>query len=547
MKKISILFCAILLAMSSIAQNNLRVKQPYIPILLERTDNILHYIRLDAKDSKVLNSLTLEFSGDVNLEEVETIRLFYGGTEAVEREGQIHYAPTDYISSSTRGWTHSAIKDYSVLKDEVKRIDRKIILQADQKLFPDINYFWISIEMKKDANLSSTISSQITQILVDREAKAIQDDTSTHTPRRLAAGVRYAWDDGAAAYRIPGLVTTNDGTLLAVYDVRYNSSVDLQEYVDVGVSRSIDKGQTWEDMRLVMNFGEYGGLPRAQNGVGDPAILVDKTTGRIWVIAAWTHGMGNGRAWHNSKQGQGLTETAQLVLTKSDDDGKTWSQPINITQQIKDPECFFLLQGPGKGISMKDGTLVFPSQYIGADRVPNAGIIYSKDKGKTWNIHQHARNNTTESQVIELEDGTLMLNMRDNRGGSRAVSITRDMGRTWQEHPSSHSALIEPVCMASLIKVEAKDNVLGKDILLFSNPNSTEHRNNITIKASLDSGLTWKETNQILLDEGTSWGYSCLTMVDNETVGIIYESSVAHMTFQKVKLKDLVKSPKQHE
>lgn len=547
MKKISMLFCVILLAMSSIAQNNLRVKQPYIPILLERTDNILHYIRLDAKDSKVLNSVTLEFSEDVNLDEIKTIRLFYGGTEAVEREGKIHYAPTDYISSSTRGWTHAAIKDYSVLKSEVKTIEQKIVLTADQKLFPDINYFWISIEMKKDANLSSTISSHITQILVDGEVKTMQDDTSTHTPRRLAAGVRYAWDDGAAAYRIPGLVTTNDGTLLAVYDVRYNSSVDLQEYVDVGVSRSIDKGQTWEDMRLVMNFGEYGGLPRAQNGVGDPAILVDKTTGTIWVIAAWTHGMGNARAWHNSKQGQDLTQTAQLVLAKSDDDGKTWSQPINITQQVKDPEWYFLLQGPGKGISMKDGTLVFPSQYIGVDRVPNAGIIYSKDKGQTWHIHQHARSNTTESQVVELENGTLMLNMRDNRGGSRAVSITHDMGRTWQEHPSSRSALIEPVCMASLIKVEAKDNVLGEDILLFSNPNSTEHRNNMTIKASLDNGLTWKETNQILLDEGASWGYSCLTMVDNETVGIIYESSVAHITFQKVKLKDLVKYPKQHE
>lgn len=542
MRKIFIFFCAVFLFSSLNAQNNLRVKAPYIPILLERTDNILHYIRLEGKEGEMLNSVTLEFSKDVNLEEIESIRLFYGGTEAVAREGKIHYAPTDYISSSTRGWTHAAIKAYSVLKCEDKEVKRKMVLTANQKLFPYINYFWISIEMKKDAKLSSTIGSKITQVLVDSKAETIQDDTSTSAPRRLAAGVRYAWDDGAAAYRIPGLVTTNDGSLLAVYDVRYNSSVDLQEYIDVGVSRSTDKGQTWEDMRLVMSFGEHGGLPRAQNGVGDPAILVDKTTGAIWVIAAWTHGMGNHRAWNNSQQGLDVTKTAQLVLAKSEDDGKTWSEPINITEQVKSPEWFFLLQGPGKGISMKDGTLVFPSQYIGADRVPNAGIIYSKDQGQTWQIHQHARSNTTEAQVVELEDGVLMLNMRDNRGGSRAVSITRDMGQTWGEHPSSRLALIEPVCMASLIKVEAEDNVLGKDILLFSNPNSTKHRNNITIKASLDNGLTWKESDQILLDEGTGWGYSCLTMIDKETVGIIYESSVAHMTFQTVKLKDLIKS-----
>lgn len=111
-----------------------------------------------------------------------------------------------------------------------------------------------------------------------------------------------AGDDGAAAYRIPGLVTSNKGTLLGVYDVRYNNSADLQEYVEIGLSRSTDGGQTWEKMRIPMAFGEYDGLPKAQNGVGDPAILVDKKTGTIWIVAAWTHGMGNGRAWWNSQQ-----------------------------------------------------------------------------------------------------------------------------------------------------------------------------------------------------------------------------------------------------
>lgn len=92
--------------------------------------------------------------------------------------------------------------------------------------------------------------------------------------------------------------------------------------------------------------------------------------------------MGNGRAWWNSQPGMDMHHTAQLMLVKSDDDGKTWSEPINITEQVKDPSWYFLLQGPGRGISMDDGTLVFASQYIGSDRIPNAGIIYSKDHGK---------------------------------------------------------------------------------------------------------------------------------------------------------------------
>jgi sialidase-1 len=91
--------------------------------------------------------------------------------------------------------------------------------------------------------------------------------------------------------------------------------------------------------------------------------------------------------------------------------------------------------------------------------------------------------------------------------------------------------------MASLLAVPAKQNSLWKDILLFSNPADKKERKNITIKMSLDGGYTW--TREILLDEGIGWGYSCLTMIDRETVGILYESSQAHITFQAVKLSDI--------
>ena len=212
----------------------------------------------------------------------------------------------------------------------------------------------------------------------------------------------------------------------------------------------------------------------------------------------------------------------------------------NLTEQLKSPEWHYLLQGPGRGITMSNGTLVFAGQFIDAQRVPNACIMYSKDHGKTWNISKLARTNTTEAQVAELEPGVLMLNMRDNRGGSRAVSTTTDMGESWYEHKSSRSALKEPICMASLISVKAKDNILGKDLLLFSNPNHTKQRKDITIKISFDGGYTWPEESQIKLDAEPGWGYSCLTMIDRETVGILYESSVAQMTFQAIKLRDFI-------
>ncbi len=545
MKQISWLLGILLflspLQMSAQKQDMVAVRETRIPVLIERQDNELFNLRIDATQSQVLNDVKLSFGKEVNLNEIEAVKLYYGGTESSERKGKTYFAPVDYIPSNTPGKTLAANPSYSILKAEVKAPKRDVVLKVDQKLYPGVNYFWVSLQMKPTASVLAKVSVEMTGVTMDNRTAPVKVVRKADT-HYMGVGVRHAGDDGVAAYRIPGLATSNKGTLLGVYDVRHNNSADLQEYVEIGLSRSTDGGQTWEKMRIPMSFGEHEGLPKAQNGVGDPAILVDRKTGTIWIIAAWTHGMGNGRAWWNSQPGMDMHHTAQLMLVKSDDDGKTWSEPINITEQVKDPSWYFLLQGPGRGISMDDGTLVFASQYIGSDRIPNAGIIYSKDHGKTWHISSLARTNTTESQVAEIEPGVLMLNMRDNRGGSRAVSTTTDMGKTWKEHVSSRTSLQEPVCMASLISVKAKDNVLGKDILLFSNPNDTKNRHSITIKASLDGGVTWLPENQLLLDAGWGWGYSCLTMIDKETVGILYESSVAHMTFQAIKLKDIIKT-----
>ena len=520
------------------AADTVFIKNPQIPILIERHDNVLCYMRIHAHEAKVLDNVSVTFGQDVPLEQIKSVKLYYGGTEAIQDRGKNRFAPVEYISAHAPGKTLSVNPSYAIKKSEIVPQKNSVLLTGNQNLYPGINFFWVSIEMKPEASLLTKITAEVTGVTADGQSLPVKCVSAPNVIRRLGVGVRHAGDDGAAAFRIPGLVTTNKGTLLGVYDVRYNSSVDLQEHIDIGLSRSIDGGKTWEKMRLPLAFGEYGGLPAAQNGVGDPSILVDTKTNTIWIVAAWTYGMGNQRAWWSSQQGMDVNHTAQLVLVKSTDDGKTWSEPINITEQVKHPEWYFLLQGPGRGITMEDGTLVFPIQYIGKDRIPNAGIMYSKDRGETWTIHNHARTNTTEAQVAEVVPGTLMLNMRDNRGGSRAVYTTSDLGMTWKEHESSRTALPEPVCMASLISVKAADNVLGKDILIFSNPNTTNARKNITIKISLDGGNTW--THQLLLDEGENWGYSCLTMVDKETIGILYESSVAHMTFQCIKLKDIV-------
>ena len=371
------------------------------------------------------------------------------------------------------------------------------------------------------------------------EAPGVTVEESGAREHRLALSVRTAGDDGVAAYRIPGLVTSKKGTLIATYDIRHNNSNDLQEDIDVGISRSTDGGRTWGPMIVAMDMGEWGGLPQKENGIGDPCILVDETTGDLLLFAAWKHGGKAGEAaWFSAGDGFEPQTTPQLMMSRSKDDGRTWSTPVSLTRQVKQENWNFTFQGPGRGITMADGTLVVPFQHqeLAPDRTPEAGIMFSKDHGATWHVYNSAKSNTTESQVAEVEPGVLMLNMRDNRRTGRAVYVTRDLGQTWEVH-SSDKQLTEPVCMASLLAVPAAKNALGQDILLFSNPSDAKERKNITIQLSLDGGVTW--TRKVLLDEGIGWGYSCLTMIDKSTVGILYESSQAHMTFQAVKLTDI--------
>lgn len=340
-------------------------------------------------------------------------------------------------------------------------------------------------------------------------------------------------------FRIPGIAVTNDGTLLAVYDMRYRSRRDLQGHMDIGLSRSTDGGKTWAEPRPIMDMGEHGGLPEDQNGCSDPNILVDTTTGEIFVSAVWTHGKPGTHQWtgRGSEPGLDVTTSSQFMIVRSGDDGKTWSKPENWTAKLKNPAWHLFAPAPGNGITLGDGTLVMPTAGRDETGMPFSNLMWSRDQGKTWTLSSPARSNTTECAVAQLTDGSLMLNIRDNRNradksetNGRAVSVTSDLGKNWTLHASDHGSLPEPVCMASLISHELGD---GRTVLFFSNPNHNSKRQNMTVRMSLDDGKTWSK--QMLLDKAGG-AYSSLVMVDDRTVGILYESSRADLVFQTIGL-----------
>lgn len=409
----------------------------------------------------------------------------------------------------------------------------KISIPVTIEMEPGWHYIWLSATLKADANINNKIEIHATGLTDVANKLQVISEQKPGYKKYTGIAVRRAGDDNVNSYRIPGITTTDKGTLIGVFDVRYKNSSDLPGNIDVGIRRSADGGASWQPMKIIMDMG----APDENNGIGDPSILFDPKTKKIWVAALWSKG---NRSIAGSGPGITPDETGQFVVVSSNDDGLTWSAPQSITPQIKNPEWRLFFPGPGNGISMKDGKIVFPAQYWDANKMPHSTIVYSDDHGLSWKSGIGAKSNTTESQVVETTPGTLMLNMRDNRGRFRSVATTTSFGNSWVEHFTSYNTLPDPVCMGSLLKATVKVKGQLTEVLFFSNPNSASTRNDITIKASLDLGETWLPVNQLLLDERTGYGYSALTKIDDNTIGILYEGT-RDLYFVRIPVTDIIK------
>ena len=460
--------------------------QPVCPAFIREDFNPVLGFRVAVEGSEgevMLEGIELGFGGTTRMEDIASFRIHAGSADPAAEPGPV-------IGEGTKA-------------------AEKISLSLDHPLPAGEHWFWVSPILKESASIDGRIDASVFRVKAG--GKMLEPAVaSPEGAQRIGYAVRVPGDDGSKSYRIPGLVRSKAGTLIAVYDIRYGHAGDLPANIDVGVSRSTDGGQSWEPMQVAMDMGNDP--KHGFDGVGDPSILVDPSNGRIWIAALWSHG---NRAWNGSGPGMTPEETGQLVLACSDDDGKTWSKPVNITTQVKDPAQRLFFNGPGMGIALKDGTLVFPAQYRAADGKPWSTLIFSKDHGKTWQPGTGMKIDTTEAQVAELADGSIMINARDNRGGSRTVAVTKDLGKTWQLHPSDRKALREPVCMASLLE--------WKGALWFSNPDATDGRHSMTVKRSQDQGLTWPVGDFRLYDSRGCFGYSCLAPVDDSHLGVIYE------------------------
>ena len=406
-------------------------------------------------------------------------------------------------------------------------------IPSNALLKPGLNYVWLCISLKETASLDDKIEMDATEIINTGGRRIMVQKDNPISAKRIGIAVKKAGEHGVHTFRIPGMITTDKGTLIAVYDIRYDKSGDLPGNIDVGMSRSTDGGRTWSQMKVIMDMG----TPHENNGVGDPSILFDPVSKKIWVSALWSKG---NRSIAGSQPGLTPDETGQFAMVSSSDDGLSWTEPYSITSQVKNPSWKLFFPGPGNGIAMQDGKIVFPAQYWDSAHMPHSTLVYSADHGVTWKSGIGARKNTTESQLVETMPGTLMLNMRDNRGGFRSIATTKALGQDWTEHKTSYQALQDPVCMASFIKATVNVKGQNKPVLFFSNANSPTARLDITVKGSLDLGETWLPANQLLVDQRRTYGYSALTKIDDNTIGLFYEG-IRDLYFVRIPVNEIIR------
>lgn len=310
-------------------------------------------------------------------------------------------------------------------------------------------------------------------------------------------------DGGVHTYRIPALIETKNGTLLAVADARHDSSKDLPARISLVMRRSKDRGRTWSPQVTIHKV--------EQGGAGDASLLLDKRTGRVWCFFAYGP---PGIGFPTTKPGATTGPTTlQWHAIHSDDDGLTWSAPTDLTPQVKDPAWHGFFPTSGMHIETSKGRFIVPLVIREADaKSVVARNAYSDDRGQTWKLAPSFGPGTDESHAVEWVDGTIVQNMRS--GPRRAVARSTDGGSTFSA-TTHDDALIDPVCNAGIARYVHKN----RKFLIFTNAASSK-RERLTVKLSADGGLTWPYER--VLHAGPA-AYSTVLMLRDGTVGVLYE------------------------
>jgi sialidase-1 len=338
-------------------------------------------------------------------------------------------------------------------------------------------------------------------------------------------------NDGYRAFRIPAIVLAANGDLLAFAEGRRNGLSDAGD-IDIVVKRSTDQGRSWGPLQLVQD--EWSD-PNSNITIGNPAPVVDRlSSGRVWLVFT--------------------RNNERVFVTSSDDHGVTWSPRREITNTTKRPDWGWYATGPGHAIQLEHGQfrgrLLIPCDHRDRDNTSwGAHLVYSSDHGATWQIGAvdtraaTAAVHPNENQAIELMDGRIYVNARDQHGTSpatRAVAYSSDGGASFDAPFAPELNLSTPVVQNSVIRFVAEGVGRARGILVYSCPGNPKTRRDLTILVSVDEGRSWKKG--ALLHRGPA-AYSDLVQLDRRRIGVLYEAGETlydRIEFAALRMEELI-------
>lgn len=325
----------------------------------------------------------------------------------------------------------------------------------------------------------------------DAAAKPFPDDLPFRT-------VLYAQGDaGYNTFKIPTMITAENGTILSFAEARMNSKEDWAK-TDIVMRKSYDMGNTWTPLKVIVEDKDLT--------VGNACPVVDKSTGFIWLIFC--------------------KQNFTVFKMHSEDNGESWTTPVEITNDVKLPGWTWYATGPSHGIQLADGTLVIPADHI-EKRKMKAHLIYSKDSGATWQLGGTVPGGE-EASLVQLDNGNLYINIRPVKPGFRVTALSADQGLTWS-NISFDPSLPDPACQGNIIKIPKR----GGSVYLFTNAADSLYREKMTVRLSADECKTWSKSK--VLYEGMA-SYSALSLIDARTdmIGCIFENGANYYAEQIV-------------
>ena len=440
---------------------------------------------------EALQSMTLNLAGTADLSDIEMIKVYSTGSENAFDERNAQNA---------------------TLLGSVAPASGDLVCPLNGNLVSGTNYLWITAQVTGNATEGNVIDASLKSISTPSQTYELSNPSPTGS-REIILAHKLLYQPGdynSMNYRIPAVITAKDGSIVAVTDKRKYNEGDLPQDIDIVCNRSTDGGHTWsEPTTIALGTG-------VNHGFGDCALAWSNDENGL--IAGFVGGVG---LWNSTP-----SNPIRSYISKSYDNGQTWTEPVDITHFIFGDNCvvpehqtwrasFF---GSGNGLRTSAGRIMFVAAIReGSAQSLNNYAVYSDDNGETWQVSGRASVGGDEAKVTELADGRILMSIR--HGGNRWYNISEDGGETWQPNTSTWYDITAPACNGDMIRYTSVNQGHDRNRLLHSVPYGSQ-RSHVSVYVSYDEGETWAIRKDIV---PYSSAYSSLCILPDGSIGFYVE------------------------